>query len=128
MTGTEHYKTVSIRLFPDLVQEEYFHKACAVSTHIYNMAKQWDDEFYAENKGKEKKRLNQRDITDRLNEYKAQREKDGDPLGVESHTLKEGIFRYLKARDRAFKKINGFPNFSLTGVRGVNPFTFVRTT
>lgn len=98
--------TESIRLFPDSEQEKYFHKACSLSVHIYNMAKQWDEE-YRKSTGKF---ADQQYLIGKLKEYKEILSKEED-YPLESHTLREGVFRYLKARERFFKNGAGFPKW-----------------
>ena len=60
--------TLSVRLYPTKLQEEYFNKACSTSVHVYNKAKEWDDQAYKETG----KGLTRRQLKDKLKEYSTQ--------------------------------------------------------
>ena len=102
---TEQLLTQTFRLHPTKDQEEYFWRATRVDNAVYNKSKEWDDSI----KGDTGSFATQRELLDLL-----KMEKSENPFfqGIEYHTLREGVFRYLEARQRAFNKVSKWPRFS----------------
>lgn len=109
------------RLFPTKKQERYFHKACSARVHIFNMAKQWDDEA-KEARGE---RLTKRELAELVKEYKDSFHENL-PFRIDHHTFRDGMFDYYEARKRAYTGKFGWPKFQSNRYRRTKSF-MVRT-